>query len=53
MANGCSVTTASRKTIVRPASRIVQRDLVRRLLPLRALDERDHPVEEGLARVGA
>ncbi len=30
----------------------VQRDLVRRLLPLRALDQRDHPVDEGLARLG-
>jgi len=27
----------------------VQRDLVRGLLPLRPLDERDHPVEEGRA----
>ena len=30
----------------------VQRDLVRRLLPLGALDQRDHPVEEGRARRG-
>ena len=29
-----------------------QRDLVRRLLPVGALDERDHPVEERLARLG-
>ena len=29
-----------------------QRDLVRRLLPVGAFDERDHPVEEGLARSG-
>ena len=29
-----------------------QRDLVRRLLPRRALDERDHAVEERLAGVG-
>ena len=28
-----------------------ERDLVRRLAPLGALDERDHPVEEGLARL--
>ena len=28
----------------------VEGDLVRRLLPLGSLDERDHPVEEGLAR---
>ena len=30
----------------------VQRDLVRRLLPVGPLDERDHPVEERLARLG-
>ena len=30
----------------------VQRDLVRRLLPLGALDQRDHAVEEGRARRG-
>ena len=30
----------------------VERDLVRRLLPRRALDQRDHPVDEGLARLG-
>ena len=30
----------------------VERDLVRRLLPLGRLDQVDHPVEEGLARVG-
>ena len=30
----------------------VQRDLVRRLLPLGALDQRDHAVEEGRARGG-
>ncbi len=30
----------------------VQRDLVRRLLALGAFDQRDHAVEEGLARVG-
>ena len=38
--------------IVSAASRIVERDLVRRLLALRALDEGDHPVEERLAGVG-
>ena len=47
-----SVTTAIRKTIVMPASRIVERDLVRRLLPLGAFDQRDHAVEEGGARRG-
>ncbi len=30
----------------------MQRDLVGRLLPRGALDERDHPVEEGLAGIG-
>ena len=30
----------------------VERDLVRRLLPLRALDQGDHAVEEGRARLG-
>ena len=30
-----------------------QRDLVRRLLPLRALDQRDHPVDERLARASS
>ena len=34
-----------------PGQQDVERDLVRRLLPLGALDERDHPVEERLARV--
>ena len=32
-----------------PGEQDVERDLVRRLLPLGALDERDHPVEEALA----
>ena len=45
-------TIASRKTIVRPASRIDERDLVGRALALRALDEGDHPVEERLAGIG-
>ena len=31
----------------------VERDLVRRLLALGALDHRDHAIEEGLARVRA
>ena len=34
-----------------PGEQDVERDLVRRLLPLGALDQRDHPVEERLARV--
>ena len=35
-----------------PGEQDVERDLVRRLLPLGAFDERDHPVEERLARLG-
>ena len=35
-----------------PDQQDVQRDLVGRLLARRALDQRDHPVEERLARVG-
>ena len=34
-----------------PGQQDVERDLVRRLLPLGAFDERDHPVEERLARI--
>ena len=34
-----------------PGQQDVERDLVRRLLPLGALDQRDHPVEERLARI--
>ena len=35
-----------------PGQQDVERDLVRRLLPLGPFDERDHPVEERLARIG-
>ncbi len=35
-----------------PGEQDVERDLVRRLLAFRALDERDHPVEEALAGYG-
>ena len=35
-----------------PDEQDVERDLVGRLLPLGALDQRDHAVEERLARVG-
>ena len=45
-----SVTTAIRKISVRPDEQDGQRDLVRRLLPLGALDQGDHAVEEGLRR---
>ena len=47
--NGRSVATTIMKISVRPGQQDVQRDLVRRLAPLGALDERDHPVEERLA----
>ena len=33
-----------------PGQQDVERDLVRRLLPLGAFDERDHPVQERLRR---
>ena len=42
--------TTSRKMIVSDGEQDVERDLVRRLLPARALDQRDHPVDERLAR---
>ena len=48
-ATGPSASTTTRKTIVRLASRMFERDLVRRLLPHGALDEADHPVDERLA----
>ena len=35
-----------------PGQQDVERDLVRRLLPLSAFDQGDHPVEKGLARLG-
>ena len=35
-----------------PRQQDVERDLVRRLLPLGAFDQRDHPVEERLAGIG-
>ena len=46
-----SVTTASRKMMRQAGQQDVERDLVRRLLPLGALDQRDHPVEERLAGI--
>ena len=50
-ANGCSVTVASRKMIVRPASRMLSAISFGVFWRLGALDERDHPVEERLARL--
>ena len=47
----CSVTTTSRKMIVSADEQDGERDLVGRLLALGAFDQRDHAVEEGLARV--
>ena len=49
-ANGCRVTTASRKISVKPGDQDVERDLVGRLLALGAFDQRDHAVQEGFAR---
>ena len=37
--------------MVKPCQQYVQRDLVGRLLPLRAFDQRDHSIEESLSRV--
>ena len=51
MANGCSVTTASRKMIVSPASRMFSAISFGVFWRLGALDEGDHAVEEGLARL--
>ena len=50
--NGRSVTVASRKMMVSAASRMSSAISFGRLLPLGALDHRDHPVEERLAGVG-
>ena len=47
--NGRSVTTTARKTTVRPDEQDREGDLVRRLAPRRAFDERDHPLHERLA----
>ena len=49
IASGCRVATANRKMIVSDGEQDVQRDLVGRLLPVGALDEGDHPVDEALA----
>ena len=51
MANGRNVTAAARKVIVSAGEEDVERDLVRRLAALGALDERDHAVEERPARL--
>ncbi len=51
MANGCRVTTASRKMMVKSGEQNVERDLVGRLLALGAFDQRDHAIEEGFAGV--
>ena len=44
------VAVANTKMMVRPIKQNIQRDLVRRLLPLGAFDQPDHAVEEGRAR---
>ena len=48
--SGC-VATAKTKMMRHAGEQDVERDLVRRLLPLGALDQRDHAVEEGRARL--
>ena len=48
--NGCSVDHDRQEDDGQRGQQDVQRDLVRRLLPLGALDQGDHPVEERLAR---
>ena len=52
IANGCSVTVASRKMIVRPASRMLSAISFGVFWRFAAFDEGDHPVEERLARPG-
>ena len=51
MANGCKRDHGDQEDDRQPGQQDVERDLVRRLLPLGAFDERDHPVEERLARI--
>ena len=46
------VAVAKTKMMVMPDEQDVERDLVGRLLPLGALDQRDHAVEEGRAGRG-
>ena len=48
IASGCRVATAKMKMMVKRGQQDVQRDLVRGLLPVRALDQGDHPVDEAL-----
>ena len=51
MANGSSVATANRNTIVNPAQQNRQGNFVRRLLTYCAFDQRDHAIEERFARI--
>ncbi len=53
IASGCSVTVASRKMIVSDASRMFSAISFGVFCRARALDERDHPVDEGFSRVSA
>jgi hypothetical protein len=46
------VTTGEQEDDRQRGQQDVQRDLVRRLLPVGALDQGDHPVDEGLAGLG-
>ena len=52
IANGCSVTTASRKMMVRPESRMLSAISLGVFWRDGALDQRDHAVEKGLAGIG-
>ena len=51
MPSGTSVTQREQEDDRQPDEQDVQRDLVRRLLARGAFDERDHAVEERLARI--
>ena len=51
MAKGCERDDGQQEDDRQARQQDVERDLVRRLLPARALDQRDHAVEEGLAGI--
>ena len=51
MAKGCKVTTASRKMMVSPASRMLSAISLGVFCRVGAFDQRDHAVEESFARV--
>ena len=51
IASGCRVADRQQEDDRQRGEQDVQRDLVRRLLPVGALDQGDHPVDEALARL--